>query len=459
MNKKTYFLKGILTENGWLENVAIEVDSIGEILSIQNDIVARPDYEMVNGYALPGFQNGHSHAFQYAMVGLAEYDEGHTDNFWTWRNAMYDLALTISPIQMEAIASQLYADMLRMGYTAVAEFHYVHHQPNGQFYDQIDELGQALMRAADKVGIHLTLIPILYQKGNFGKNAEAKQRRFICSDIEDYFRLLDASIHSSKSCDRVDVAVGAHSLRAVGKENLQLLLQTIDSDRPFHMHISEQIKEIEDCLDFYKQRPVEWLLDNFNVNKKFNLVHATHMTAQETKSLANTGANVVLCPATEGNLGDGIFNFTQYNQSKGSWCIGTDSHISINHLEDLRWVDNVQRLITHQRISYRIPNSPDSGFNAIKQAWQGGRRAMGKDVVQFFKVGDYFDAVIVDASEPLIASTNLKNMCNTIVYGQNSSFIKGTITAGKWRVKNGRHIQSDSIGHDFVKNIKELGSR
>ena len=456
---KAFRFKGLLTEKGWLMDAVVRLSDEGKIQSISTDL--DNSAETVDGYALPGFQNAHSHAFQYAMAGLAELHEGAgvPDDFWSWRTAMYDLALGINPDQMEAIATMLYSEMARHGYTSVAEFHYVHHDKDGKPYANKAELGERLVRAAEKAGIQITLVPMFYQKGGFGKEAETKQRRFISKDAEAYFELLESSRKVVEAYEHANLGIGLHSLRAVEESAIKEVEAYYSGDLPFHIHVSEQLKEIEDCITFNGKRPVHYLMDTMSVDDNFHLVHATHLDNAEVKAIAQTGAHVVLCPTTEGNLGDGLFRFNDFKMQGGKWSIGTDSHVSINPFEELRLLDYGQRLISHQRTTFYEPNQGDSGFNAIKMAWQAGRKAMGRPAEMFFLEGDSFDAVVMDAQSPLVATAASKNLCNTFVYASDASHILGTLRKGAWMVKQGRHINAESILNTFTKSMAELKSR
>lgn len=455
----TYTFKGLLTENDWLDNASVQLDAAGDIISIiQTDT---PQGEYINGYALPGFQNTHSHAFQYAMAGLAEL---HTnteaqDDFWSWRNAMYGLALTLSPEQMEAVATMLYSEMARHGYTAVAEFHYLHHDKNGNPYPNLAEMGIRLMSAAKNAGIRITLVPMFYQQGGFGQAPVEKQKRFISETLDDYYNLLNSTIEAAKGFDNATVGIGIHSLRAVKPEDVIALCNALDGSLPFHIHVSEQLKEIEDCLAYHGKRPVQWLLDNCPVNGNYHLVHATHLDESEIEGIAKSGANVVLCPSTEGNLGDGLFPFEEYKKQNGNWSIGTDSHVGLNPLEELRILDYGQRLISHKRTTFVTQNSGDSGFNAIKTAWRNGRRAMGAPDEHFFAVGQPFDAVVMKATSPLIATASARNLCNTFVYSADVSDMEGTIVSGKWVSRNGNLQNRNEIVNAFANVMSELKTR
>ena len=455
----TYTFKGLLTEEGWIENAVVKLDALGNVISMSESEIL--EGEFVNGYALPGFQNAHSHAFQYAMAGLAELhvDTAVQDDFWSWRNAMYGLALTLSPSQLEAVATMLYSEMARHGYTAVAEFHYLHHDKDGKPYANLAEMGARLVAAAQKAGIRITLVPMFYQQGGFGQEPVERQKRFISNTIEEYYRLLESSAAATKHYDNANIGIGIHSLRAVKPQDVVALCNALDGTMPFHIHVSEQLKEIEDCLAFHGKRPVQWLLDNCNVDQNYHLVHATHLDDSEVAGIAKSGANVVLCPSTEGNLGDGLFRFEDYKSQGGSWSIGTDSHVGLNPLEELRLLDYGQRLITHKRTTYVTPNQGESGFNAIKIAWQSGRKAMGAPHQSFFAVGQPFDAAVIKATSPLIATASLRNLCNTFVYSADVSDMAGTIVAGKWVYKNGESAQRETVINNFVTVIKELGTR
>ncbi len=466
---KTYQFKGILTNNGWVSPAIVEVDDEGNIAYISNNDNTNSNTcqtsikvdKTFDAYLIPGFQNAHSHAFQYAMAGLAEVHstEQTPDDFWSWREAMYQLALSISPDDLENIATQLYAEMLRHGYTNVAEFHYVHHNKNGQSYNNLSEMGERLISAAKKTGIGITLIPIFYQKGGFGKTATKGQKRFISNTINDYQKLLDSSIQSAKHYQFANVGIGIHSMRGVEPNNIIKVAETFDQSLPFHIHISEQLKEIEDSIAYLNQRPVEWFLNRIDVNDRFHFVHATHLVDEETSALAKSNANVVLCPSTEGNLGDGIFPLKKYQNYGGKWSIGTDSHIGLNPLEELRILDYGQRLISHKRNTFYSKQQGDGGWFAIDMALKSGRKAMNNYTADYFKKGQPFDAVMFDANHPLIKSTSTNNLTSTLVYASDSSMMLGTFSKGQLVVKNNQHIHYKKIAANFIKTISNLKNR
>lgn len=455
----TYLFKGILQDQGWLENVTITVDKSGLIA----DIVPNSTYSTqhtINGYAIPGFQNAHSHAFQYAMAGLAErHEKSTTDDFWGWREAMYKLALSMNPDQMESIATMLYSEMARHGYTNVAEFHYVHHDKNGKQFSNLAEMGSRLISAAKTAGIGITLIPIFYQKGGFGQEPNERQRRFISPTIEDYLKLLEAS---KKACDYYEYAnigIGIHSMRGVYHNDIAEIAKSGPQDIPFHIHISEQLKEIEDSLAYLGRRPVEWLLDNVELNERFHLVHATHLTDSETIGIAKSNANVIICPSTEGNLGDGLFPLRKYQEKGGKWSIGTDSHVGLNPLEELRILDYGQRLNSHKRNTYFSHQQGDGGMYAIEMITKSGRKAMNNFCSDFFKIGEPLNASIIDALPPLISTSSIENLTSTIVYSTDSTMQLTTISQGKLIVNNNTHILEEDVRRHFGSTMKELASR
>ncbi|MEO9806464.1 MAG: formimidoylglutamate deiminase [Reichenbachiella sp.] len=458
---KVWKFDGLLQEEGWLTPCYVKTDSKGHIEEISQ---IRPNdtghLESVEGFVIPGFQNSHSHSFQYAMSGLAEIhpDPASQDDFWSWRETMYSIALSMNPDQFEHIAAMLYAEMLSHGYTHVAEFHYVHHNKDGRPYSNLAEMGERLVSAAKTAGIGITLVPIFYQKGGFGKKAVEKQRRFISKTSADYLELLSASDKATNNYSKANIGLGIHSLRAVDQHSIGEAFQE-SKNSPIHIHIAEQLKEVEDSLAFYNQRPVEWLLDNFNVNKKFHLVHATHLSENEVAGIARSGAHVVLCPSTEGNLGDGIFPLHSFQEQSGNWSIGTDSHIGLNPLEELRILDYGQRLTTHRRNQFISPTNGDSGLFAVDMALTSGRKAMGNSNETYFKIGQPMDAVVIDSKSPLIATCEAKNILSTLVYSGDRTNVYGTLVDGEWKVKDGRHQKLDGILSNFKKSLSELKIR
>lgn len=443
----------LLLKQGWMKPAYVGVGVGGRIVFLSDHAPEQAHgMESVAGLALPGFPNAHSHAFQYAMAGMAEkHQPGTNDDFWSWREAMYECALSLDPEQIEAVAAMVYSEMLRRGYTHVAEFHYLHHDTQGHPYDNIAETGERLLAAAEHAGIRITLIPVFYQKGGFGKEPMPRQRRFICAHPDDYLKLLDATQTVVSKSANAQLGFGVHSLRAVTAADITTVFESGPKDLPFHIHAAEQLQEVEDCKAFLKRRPVEWLLENLPLQERFNLVHCTHLSDTEVKRLATSGAQVVLCPGTEGNLGDGIFRLKDYASQYGSWCIGTDSHISLNPFEDLRWLDYAQRLTTHKRNTF-----DDAATVFLTKCITGGRKAMGLSDHNFFEEGKPFDAVIFQSNTPLLNMSREEHILSSIVYTCDAADIMGTIVNGSWVVRDGIARNSTAIRNKFDRAMKEL---
>ncbi|MCB1025405.1 MAG: amidohydrolase family protein, partial [Acidobacteria bacterium] len=326
-------------------------------------------------------------------------------------------------------------------------------------YVNLAEMGERLVAAAKKTGINITLIPIFYQKGGFGRPPEEDQRRFISKDTDEYEKLFLASQKVCESYEGANIGVGIHSMRAVDPQAIITTAEEFPPDVPFHIHISEQLKEVTDCEAFLGARPVQWMLDNVGLSDRFHFVHATHVTGKEIYGLANTKTNVVLCPTTEGNLGDGIFPLRKFHDHDGRWSIGTDSHVSLNPFEEIRLLDYGQRLTSHIRNTFAAKGHEDSGAFAIEQALTTGRMAMNNYETCFFKVGEPFNACIVSSSSPLIQTASPENRLNTILYSSDESSQIGTIVNGRFVSKQGQHIRQDEIITDFIRTMTELSLR
>jgi len=456
-----YQFTGILQNTEWIIPGYVHLDDSGIIKSISNKADTTVHYSIVNGYAIPGVQNAHSHAFQYAMIGLTEYHDTRKtqDDFWGWRNAMYKIALSLDPDQMQAIATMLYIDMLKHGYTNVVEFHYLHHQKDGTHYDNISELGEYLISAAKSAGIKITLVPIFYQNGGFGIKASHSQRRFISKNLDDYYSLFNASQKSTSYYKDATIGYGAHSLRAVEPLIIKEMRESFDTNLPFHIHVAEQQKEVSQSINYLDKRPVQWCLDHLHLDKNCHIVHATHLNRNEIKNLARSQANVVLCPSTEGNLADGMFSLLDYQKENGRWSIGTDSHIGINPFQELRFLDYGQRVSHYKRNTFSNNSDFDSGLSSIKSTIVNGRRAMGKDVFEFFATGQSFDALVFQANHPMLSTTSPENLCSTIVYGSDLSFYLGTMVNGKWIIQNGEHTNQSIIEDKFRSTLTQLNCR
>ncbi len=455
MTHMRYFkFSGLRLRDRWLSPAFVGVDSNGCILYLSGEEPSPDEHatvEAVHGYALPGFRNAHSHAFQYAMAGKAErHAPGASDDFWSWREAMYGCALSMRPNTMEAIATMLYAEMLRYGYTHVAEFHYLHHDEQGRRYNNMAEMGERLVAAAATAGIKITLIPVWYQCGDFGKPPFPRQRRFICSSRDEYFELLERTRLVIGNLRHARLGFGVHSLRAVDAAEVVATFSEGPRDLPFHLHVSEQLKEVDTAVEHLGVRPAQWLLENLPVSQRFNLVHCTHLSDEEVTRLAATGAHVVLCPGTEGNLGDGIFRLTDFAAKGGQWSIGTDSQISLNPLEDLRWLDYAQRLVVHRRNTF-----DDGALTLIDTAWRAGNHALGiNEQSEYFQLGQPLDAVVFDANSPLLATGDSNQWLPSLAYTADSAAILGTLVDGRWVIEKGRSPNAERISDEYRKAMR-----
>lgn len=380
---------------------------------------------------LPAIANTHSHAFQRAMAGLTEYRSASQDSFWTWRDLMYRFASQINPEQMYAIAAQLYGEMLEAGFTQVCEFHYLHHQPNGQPYDNPAEMSQAIIRAAEDAGIGLTLLPVLYQTGGFdGRDLNATQKRFAHS-TENFLTLI-ADLQKQES-HLLKIGVALHSLRAVPEHTLSELLPILAEKKiPVHIHISEQVSEVNECLEIRGARPVQWLLDNAEVNEHWCLVHATHMDSKETKALAKTNAVVSICTTTEANLGDGFFPFKEYIKQKGRWSVGTDSNASVSLVEELRWLEYGQRL-KHQQRNITVSDKQSSvALSLLDGAAAGGWQASAVEARD--------DCIELDLNAPTLFHSKPEDLANRFIFAGNRPLIRSVKSLGLIRVEEGQHV-------------------
>ncbi|MFE0755301.1 formimidoylglutamate deiminase [Inquilinus sp. NPDC058860] len=441
-----YFAETALLADGWAENVLIEVDARGDIAGV-SAAAARGDAEPVAGVVLPGMANLHSHAFQRAMAGLAETASGPGDDFWSWREQMYRFVRVLDPAQVEAVAAQLYVEMLKAGYTCVAEFHYLHHQPDGTPYADRAELSRRAIAAAKATGIGIAHLPVLYAAGGFGgQKAGDGQRRFL-NDVDGILDIVGRLRADHAGDPDVRIGVAPHSLRAVPPEMLAATvagMTSADPAAPIHIHIAEQVKEVEQCLAWSGARPVEWLLGHAAVDNRWCLVHATHLTEAETADLAASGAVAGLCPTTEANLGDGLFPLAPYLAAGGGLGIGSDSHISVGVIEELRWLEYGQRLSHRKRGVAAGPGRPSVGATLFQAAIDGGARAVGRATGRI-EAGARADLVVLDRDHPALIGRRGDTLLDSFVFAGNDSPIRHVMAGGRWRVRDGRHADEAAV--------------
>lgn len=399
------------------------------------------------GWRVPGIANLHSHAFQRAMAGLAERQTHSEDSFWTWREIMYRFAARMDPDSTYAVATQLYAEMLEAGYTTVCEFHYVHHQPDGTPYADRAAMSKALIAAARDAGIRMTLLPVLYMTGGFdGRALSARQQRF-GHGVGDFLRLLE-DLHPLQDA-QLRIGCAFHSLRAVPESAMREVLAALPADAPIHIHIAEQVGEVQDSLAVRNARPVEWLLREFAVDRRWTLVHATHLTQEETRGIASSGATVAICPTTEANLGDGLFPLRDYLQAGGRWGIGSDSHVSVSPVEELRWLEYGQRLVTRHRNIAVTAASPSVGETLLR-----GVRDSAADATGFGQAEE--DLVLLDADAPVLAGASTEDVVDRWLFAGNRPLVDRVRVAGREVVTGGRHMDATSIARRYGTTLRQL---
>ncbi|MDJ0948887.1 MAG: formimidoylglutamate deiminase [Alphaproteobacteria bacterium] len=448
-----------LLPNGWAKDVRIAINETGDIEAVSAE--ADPSgAERLAGAVLPGMPNLHSHAFQRAMAGLAERAGPDGDSFWTWRETMYRLAVSISPEGLLAVAAQLYVEMLKAGYTAVGEFHYLHRDPAGRPYADPAQMCRAVIGAAQDAGIGLTLLPVLYRAGGFnGAPTEPRQNRFVLP-VDGFLDLAATLIGEAARDPNLAVGAAPHSLRAVPPDDLAACLaglDRLDAEAPVHMHVAEQVKEVEDCLAWSGARPVEWLLANAPISERWCLVHATHMTPSETSALAKSDAVAGLCPSTEANLGDGLFPLPAYLAAGGRFGIGSDSHISVSPVEELRWLEYGQRLLSHARNIAAGAPAASTGTALFTGGLAGGAQALARRIGSLAP-GNRADLIVLDREHPIAAGHSKDTLLDALVFSGNVNPIRDVMVGGRWVVRDGRHDREEEIASRFRSTVSRLAS-
>jgi formimidoylglutamate deiminase len=439
--------------DGWQSDVRIEIDADGAIKAVLQGR-EQPMDERVAGPLLPGMPNLHSHAFQRAMAGLAEEALNPEDSFWTWRELMYRLVGRLTPEQVQAIATHLYIEMLKGGYTSVAEFHYLHHQPGGAPYANLAEMAERIASAAEASGIGLTLLPTFYAHGGFGAKPLADKQLRFKNDVERYLKLIEGV---DRACKRIGADWGLcfHSLRAATEADIKSVMAAHPGERPIHIHIAEQTKEVEDCLAWSNRRPVEWLYDKVEIDKRWCLIHATHVTPDEVHMMGHSEAVVGLCPTTEANLGDGLFPAQEYLAANGRFGIGSDSHVSVSALEELRWLEYGQRLKHERRNRLSAGGKPEVADTLYAATLQGGAQAMGKPIGAIAS-GKRADFVVLDGAHPMLASVAPGKLLGRWLFGGNDSWVKDVMVGGKWVVKDRHHAGEEAAQRAFGAAMETL---
>ena len=446
----------VLTPRGWVSDACVLVDAAGFVMDVvpARQLASQAPVETVRGLCIPGVPNVHSHAFQRAMVGLAEHASPQgTDSFWTWRNAMYALAGVLAPADVRAIAAQLYVEMLLAGYTSVGEFHYLHHSPDGSPYlEDPAAMSRAVLEAADLAGVGLTLLPVFYAHGGPGQPAQAHQRRFVHASVAKFMQTHGAIRAACAQHPGVVLGVAPHSLRAVTPEELRDLVVAVPSG-PVHIHAAEQQAEVQAVHAHLGHRPVEHLVDHQGANARWCVIHATHMTPEERAGLAACGAVAGVCPGTEANLGDGSFPTPEYLAQGGRWAIGSDSHVSVDPAEELRQLELQARLRSGRRnvLTHADPqNAGHVGHALLAGAWQGGAQALGQPVGALAP-GMRADIVVLDGQHPRLLGMRkpTSKLDAWIMTSGPGAVVQHVMVAGRWVVKDGRHIRQNEVANAF----------
>ncbi|MEE8245668.1 MAG: formimidoylglutamate deiminase [Alphaproteobacteria bacterium] len=453
------FCEWALLPEGWTRDVRLDIADDGNIAAIHSGSAAG-SLPRAAGPVIPGMPNLHSHAFQRAMAGAAERGGPAGDSFWTWRELMYGLVARLSPDQVGAIAAQLYLELLKNGYTAVAEFHYLHHRPDGGRYDAPAELSHRVVEAAREVGIAITHLPVLYTQGGFGgAPAEPAQRRFVC-DLETFVRILDELMARYRGDPQVRLGIAPHSLRAVDEEALAAALAALDErdgEAPVHIHVAEQEREVEECRAWCGARPVARLLDTAEVSARWCLVHATHMDDGETRRLAASGAVAGLCPTTEANLGDGIFPASAFLAAGGVFGVGSDSQISVSPVEELRWLEYVQRLTQRRRVVLAATEGGSVGAALYRAALEGGARACGRPIGAL-EPARRADLVVLDGAHPALVGRHGDALLDAYVFAGNESPVSDVMVGGRWLITRRHHDKEEEILARFRAAIDALAA-
>ena len=445
------FAEQAFLATGWAARVRVVIAE-GAISAVTPDTAPQPGDVCVETL-LPALSNLHSHSFQRAMAGMTEHRAAGQDSFWTWRDLMYRFTARLTADHVEAIAAQTFMEMQEAGFAAVGEFHYLHHQPGGAPYDDPAELSQRIFAAAEGTGIGLTHLPVLYSHGGAGGQPLAVGQLRFGTTPDQYARLLDASRSAAKRLPAdTRVGIAPHSLRATDPEGLAAIL-LLAGGNPIHIHIAEQPKEVADITGWLGARPVEWLLDHADVGPDWCPIHATHMTAEETRRLAQTGAIAGLCPITEANLGDGPFNGPGWRAAQGGFGVGSDSNIRISMVEELRTLEYGQRLRDLARNV--LTDAGSTGETLYAAASQGGAQALGRHAGQIAP-GYLADLTAIDHTHPTLCPLTPANLLDGLIFAAPESVVTDVWSAGRHMVRAGRHIHRDRITGNWRRAVRSL---
>jgi formimidoylglutamate deiminase len=445
-----HFSKALL-DDGWSSDVLLSVRD-RKIAAITTGVPAPSSAATVGGVALPGMPNVHSHAFQRAMAGLTEVHGPEDDNFWTWREVMYRFLTQMTPDDIEAVAALAYVEMLEAGFTTVGEFHYLHNAPDGARYADPAETAACIVAAAVTTGIGLTLLPCFYAHGGCGGLAPSQGQRRFLSDLDSFAVLIEASRAHIANLPEARLGFAPHSIRAVTAEELAALVRSYATG-PVHIHAAEQVREVDECVAWSGARPVQWLLDNMQLDERWCLIHCTHMTSEEIAGLARSGAVAGLCPITESNLGDGIFAAVEYERAAGRFAVGTDSNVRIAVNEELRTLEYSQRLRDRKRNRLGAGGS-STGRSIFEAALRGGAQALGLGNAGL-AVGQSADIVVLDDADPSLVGCAGDALLDAWTFAS-GNVVRDVFAGGRHVVVNGRHVRRDDVSRRYAATLRRL---
>lgn len=444
----------LLLAGGWTRDVTVTVEN-GVIIAIDSgagDATATP----IRGYGLPGLTSLHSHGFQRGMAGLAETRSQGDESFWTWREVMYRFLDKLTPEDVATITAQAYLEMLESGFTSVAEFHYLHHDPEGQAYADLAEMAGAIAQAATLTGIGLTLLPTLYRFGNFGAAAAGPGQHRFLNTPDRFARLVEASGQKLAGLEDARLGVALHSLRAVEPDDVARAARLLPA-APIHIHAAEQEKEVADCLAWSGRRPVQWLLDQAALDERWCVIHATHLDDAEVTRLAASGAVAGLCPVTEANLGDGIFPAVAYRGKGGRFGVGTDSNVMISASGELVMLEYGQRLRDRQRVRMAAPGQ-SAGLALLGAALAGGAQASGRQTGAL-KVGCRADWIVLDEEATTLATGDMTSLVDRAIFAMPAFPVRSVWISGRPCIVDGHHPNAQAIRSAFRHTMRRLAEQ
>lgn len=451
---ETLFFERALLPEGWAENVLLRIAK-GSIEAVATG-APRPASGISGTIALPGLASLHSHTFQRAMAGLAETRGPSADSFWSWRQVMYRFLGLLEPEDVEAVAAFAFLEMVEAGFTAVGEFHYLHNARDGAAYANPAELAERVAAGAESAGIGLTLLPVFYAHGGFGAAAPTEGQRRFLNSLDSYAHLLEGARRAIRHLPDARLGIAPHSLRAVAPDQLGRLLDNAP-DGPIHIHIAEQVKEVEDCIAWSGRRPVEWLYDHIAVDRRWCLVHATHLSDGEVRLIAGSGAVAGLCPITEANLGDGTFRLAEFLDQGGVFGVGTDSNVEISAPGELRQLEYSQRLAHRARNVGAMSEGASTGARLYRAAVAGGAQACDR-ALNGIAVGQRADLVCLDGDHPDLAAATADRTLDGYVFCAGRHAIDRVYVGGRLLVDGGRHQARARIVTRYKETIRRLAA-